>query len=137
VEVFKTLHFGPMHNLSKCRNEIHPLMLPQQRSPNIKRNSTVPGFLSLSGVQAVQRVQSLPNVNRFETVVISQYIVIFYKATKKHNQQKVDCKLWTDKHIKTSTKNLQFSDQNSSWKIVNLQFLHDREITGMRQVFET
>jgi hypothetical protein len=63
VKVFKTLHFGPMHNLSKCRNETHPLMLPQQRSPSIKRNSTVPGFLWLSGVQAVQiRVHSLPTV---------------------------------------------------------------------------
>jgi hypothetical protein len=91
---------------------------------------------------------------RFETVVFSQYCLLFiatwaifsYPALvninhwllysdnlqnhlKKHNQQKVDCKLWTDKHIKTSTKNLQFSDQNSSWKIVNLQFSHDREIT--------
>jgi hypothetical protein len=68
---------------------------------------------------------SLVNINHYN-------IVIIYKTTKKHNQQKVDCKLWTDKHdkhIKMSTKNLQFSDQNSSWKIVNLQFSHDREIT--------
>jgi hypothetical protein len=62
--------------------------------------------------------------------------VTIYRTTKKHNQQKVDCKLWTDKHIKTSTKNLQFSDQNSSWKIVNLQFSHDREITCL-VVFKT
>jgi hypothetical protein len=48
VKVFKTLHFGPMHNLSKCRNETHPLTLPQQRSAIIYRNSIVPGFLSLS-----------------------------------------------------------------------------------------
>ena len=58
--------------------------------------------------------------------------MIIYKTTKKHNQQKVDCKSLTDKHIKTLTKNLQFSDQNSSWKIANLQFSHDREITRLR-----
>ena len=67
---------------------------------------------------SILKLLSLVNIN---------HIVII----KKHNQQKVDCKLWTDKHIKTSTKNLQFSDQNSSWKIVNLQFSHDREITRL------
>ena len=44
VKVFKTLHFGPMHNLSKCRNETYPLMLPQQRSPSIYRNSDISTF---------------------------------------------------------------------------------------------
>ena len=44
VKVFKTLHFGSMHNLSKCRNETHPLMLPQQRSPSIYRNSDISAF---------------------------------------------------------------------------------------------
>ena len=28
VEIFKTLHFGPMHNLSKCRSETHHLNAP-------------------------------------------------------------------------------------------------------------
>jgi hypothetical protein len=39
---------------------------------------------------------------------------------------------WTHK---MSTKNLQFSDPNSSWKISNLQFCHDRKFTCMYYVY--
>jgi hypothetical protein len=67
---------------------------------------------------------------RFKNVVISQYKP-YSNTLQKHthtklNKQKVNCKLWTDEHIKTSTKNLQFSGQNSSWKTPALtwQFCH-------------
>jgi hypothetical protein len=42
------------------------------------------------------------------------------KHLNKHNKQKVNCKLWTDEYMKTSSENLQLSDQNSSWKTLKL-----------------
>jgi hypothetical protein len=77
---------------------------------------------------------------RFINVVISQnkpYSDTLQKHLKKtHNKEKVNCKLWTDEHIKMLTKNLKFSNQNSNWKTSKFQFWRDSSVTGM-QLFWT
>ena len=58
--IFKTLHFGSMYNLSKCRNVNYLPVLLQQRGLSTLLSSTVPGSQNLSGAKPVPRVQTLP-----------------------------------------------------------------------------
>jgi hypothetical protein len=125
-----------MHNLWKCQNETHPLMLLR---PLVLSTSYLAYVLTSIIVVFLRNMKSILSFNllfnllavylkMLSLVNINLIVILKYKKTlkKKHNKQKVICKLWTDEHIKNQQKNLQFLDPNSSWKTSNLQFCHHR-----------